>query len=44
MTIIFTDGNATFTDKINLSNSTDAESQDVQIAADNYNVIVTLWE
>jgi hypothetical protein len=25
-------------------NSTDAESQDVQIAADNDNVIVTLWE
>jgi hypothetical protein len=35
------DGGATFTDKINLSNSTDAESQDVQIAADNDNVIVT---
>ena len=39
-----TDGGATFTDKINLSNSTDAESQDVQIAADNDNVIVTWWE
>ena len=39
-----TDGGTTFTDKINLSNSTDAESQDVQIAADNDNVIVTLWE
>jgi uncharacterized membrane protein SpoIIM required for sporulation len=39
-----TDGGATFTDKINLSNSTDAESQDVQIAANNDNVIVTWWE
>lgn len=39
-----TDGGATFTDKINLSNSTEAESQDVQIAADNDNVIVTWWE
>ena len=39
-----TDGGSTFTDKINLSNSTDAESQDVQIAADNGNVIVTWWE
>jgi hypothetical protein len=29
-----TDGGATFTDKINISNSTDAESQDVQIAAE----------
>ena len=28
-----TDGGATFTDKINLSNSTDAESQDVQIGS-----------
>jgi hypothetical protein len=39
-----TDGGTTFTDKINLSNSTDAESQDVQIAADDNNVIVTWWE
>jgi hypothetical protein len=39
-----TDGGTTFTDKINLSNSTDAESQDVQIAAGNDNVIVTWWE
>jgi hypothetical protein len=39
-----TDAGATFTDKINLSNSTDTESQDVQIAANNDNVIVTWWE
>jgi hypothetical protein len=37
------DGRATFTDKTNLG-STDAESQDVQIAADNDNVIVSWWE
>jgi len=39
-----TDGGATFTDKINLSDSTGAESQDVEIAADGDNVIVTWWE
>jgi hypothetical protein len=39
-----TDGGATFADKINLSNSTDAESQDVEIAADGDNVTVTWWE
>ena len=39
-----TDGGTTFADKINLSNSTDAESQDVEIAADGDNVIITWWE
>jgi len=39
-----TDNGATFADKINLSNSTGAESQDVEIAADGDNVIVTWWE
>ena len=39
-----TDGGATFADKINLSNSTDAESQDVEIAADGESVIITWWE
>jgi hypothetical protein len=38
------DGGASFTDKINLSNTTDADSQDVEIAADGDNVIVTWWE
>lgn len=38
------DGGATFSDKINLSNSTDAESQDVEIAADGDYVILTWWE
>ena len=39
-----TDGGTTFTDKINLSNTTDAESQDAEITADGDNVIVTWWE
>ena len=39
-----TDGGTTFADKINLSNTTDAESQDVEIAADGDNVIITWWE
>jgi hypothetical protein len=38
------DGGATFIDKVNLSNSTNAESQDVEIAADGDNVIITWWE
>ena len=39
-----TDGGATFADKINLSNTTGAESQDVEIATGGDNVIVTWWE
>ena len=39
-----TDGGTTFADKINLSNTTDAESQDVEIAAEGDNVVVTWWE
>jgi len=39
-----TDNGATFADKINLSNSTSADSQDVEIAADGDKVIVTWWE
>ena len=39
-----TDGGATFSEKINLSNSTDADSQDVEIAADADSVVVTWWE
>jgi len=38
------DGGTTFADKINLSSTTGAESQDVEIAADGDNVIVTWWE
>ena len=39
-----TDGGATFGHKVSLSNSSDAESQDVEIAAGGDNVIVTWWE
>ena len=39
-----TNSGATFGDKINLSNSTDSESHDVEIAADGDNVIITWWE
>jgi hypothetical protein len=38
------DGGASFSDKINLSNTTNAESQDVEIAAEGNSVIVTWWE
>ena len=39
-----TDNGATFGDKINLSNSTKSESQDVQIDAAGDRVFVTWWE
>ncbi|TLX66348.1 MAG: hypothetical protein E6K94_10635 [Thaumarchaeota archaeon] len=39
-----TDAGKTFSDKINLSNTTDAESRDAEIAADRMNVVVTWWE
>ena len=40
-----TDNGATFSDKINLSNSTDADSQDAEVAVQGErNVIVTWWE
>jgi hypothetical protein len=39
-----TDGGATFGDKINLSNSTDADSWKVEIAGEGPNVIVSWWE
>ena len=38
------DGGKTFGDKINLSNSTKSESQDVQIDASRDKVFVTWWE
>jgi hypothetical protein len=38
------DGGATFTDKINLSNTTDADSWRVEIAGEGDNVIVSWWE
>ena len=39
-----TDGGKIFGDKINLSNSTKADSQDVQIDASGDRVFVTWWE
>jgi len=38
------DGGASFSDKINLSNTTNADSQDVEIEADGDTVLVTWWE
>ncbi len=38
------DGGVTFGDKINLSNTTDVESVDAEIAADGENVYITWWE
>ena len=39
-----TDGGATFGNKTNLSNTTDTDSIDAEIAAEGGNVIVTWWE
>jgi hypothetical protein len=39
-----TDGGSTFTDKINLSNTTDTDSVDAEIDSDADSVIVTWWE
>lgn len=39
-----TDSGETFADKINLSNSTGSQSQDVEISAPGDSVIVTWWE
>src|SRR6266545_3134290 len=39
-----TDGGKTFGDKINLSNSTNSDSQDVKIDASGDRVFVTWWE
>jgi hypothetical protein len=39
-----TDGGATFGDKINLSNTTDADSTRAEIAGEGDNVIVSWWE
>ena len=39
-----TDGGQTFSDKLNLSNSTVTDSVDVELSADGDNVLVTWWE
>jgi len=38
------DGGATFDDKINLSNTTDADSVDAEIATEGDNIFITWWE
>jgi hypothetical protein len=38
------DGGVTFADKINLSNTTSADSINAEIAADGNNVVITWWE
>jgi hypothetical protein len=38
------DGGSTFSDKINLSNTTDTDSQDVEITAEGDNIVVSWWE
>ena len=42
--IFVTDGGKTFSSKMNLSNTPNPDSQDVQIAAAGNNVYVTWWE
>jgi hypothetical protein len=39
-----TDGGASFSDKINLSNTNDSESERVELDSDGESVIVTWWE
>jgi hypothetical protein len=41
---VSTDGGKTFSDKMNLSNSHNSDSQDAQIAAAGNSVYVTWWE
>jgi hypothetical protein len=38
------DGGKTFSDKMNLSNTPNSESQDVQIAASGNNLYISWWE
>ena len=39
-----TDGGKTFSDKINLSNSSDSDSTRAQVDSDGNNVVITWWE
>ncbi|MGI0043746.1 MAG: hypothetical protein ACRD47_08545 [Nitrososphaeraceae archaeon] len=41
---VSTDGGLSFTDKINLSNTTDSESERVELDSDGESVVVTWWE
>ena len=39
-----TDGGASFSDKINLSNTTNSESERVELDSDGESLVVTWWE
>ena len=41
---VSTDGGLSFSDKINLSNTTDSESERVELDSDGENLVVTWWE
>lgn len=41
---VSTDGGLSFADKINLSNTTDSESERVELESDGESVVVTWWE
>jgi hypothetical protein len=41
---VSTDGGASFADKINLSNTTDSDSESVELDSDGESVVATLWE
>lgn len=41
---VSTDGGLSFADKINLSNTTDSESERVEVDSDGESVVVTWWE
>ena len=41
---VSTDGGASFADKINLSNTTDSDSERVELDSDGENVVATWWE
>jgi hypothetical protein len=41
---VSSDGGASFSDKVNLSNTNDSESERVELDSDGESVIVTWWE
>jgi hypothetical protein len=41
---VSTDGGASFADKINLSNTTDSDSERVELDSDGESVVATWWE
>jgi hypothetical protein len=42
--LVSTDGGASFSDKVNLSNTNDSESERVELDSEGESVIVTWWE